>query len=158
MSMDPAGKPIEIHSFDWAIHNEYAKTRYSLEQTQKFMDVARSPEIPPHTQVVDTIVKYPNIMSLVGLHVTHMPWAMFLPPRNFRRRRRSPFAAHCVAPELADTDEALEAIIAKIENCPCPTDVDRSEQKILMNLGDTIENLNRLLRHVKSRIAQFLQG
>lgn len=151
--------PIEIHSFDWAIHNEYAKTKYSLEQTATtVVDVNRAIEIPAHTQVVDTIVKYPNILSLVGLHVTHMPWAMFVPPRNFRRRRRSPFAAHCVAPELADTDEALEAIIAKIENCPCPTDTDQAEQKTLLAMGDTIENLNRLLRHVKSRIAQFLQG
>lgn len=151
--------PIEIHSFDWAIHNEYAKTKYSLEQTAvQVVDVARAPEIPAHTQVVDTIVKYPNILSLVGLHVTHMPWAMFVPPRNFRRRRRSPFAAHCIAPELADTDEALEAIIAKIENCPCPTEADQTEQNTLLAMGDTIENLNRLLRHVKSRIAQFLQG
>lgn len=150
--------PLEIHSFDWTIHNEYAKTKYSLEQARTVVDVADSHAIPAHTEVPDTIVKYPNILSLVGLHVTHMPWAMFLPPRNFRRRRRSPFAAHCVAPELADTDEALEAIMAKIENCPCPTEADEKEQSILLAMGETIEQLNRLLRHVKSRIAQFLQG
>ena len=146
-----------IDQLDIGIYIQYAQRTYMIEETKRTYQLDQASSIPPQTQVVDIYARRSEMDLLLGVIPLHAPWAEFLPPKKFRRQRRSPFSFHRIAPSLGSS-EKQEADLARLEEIPCETEVEEAEREIIARCFEQMEKLNSMLGFIIGRIGQFLQG
>ncbi len=146
-----------IDSFDISVYVQYAERTQMVEQMQKAYHLAEAEHIPPQTQYVAVQPQPSEMDLLLGVATVSAPWALFLPPKRFRKQRRSPFTFSRIAPELG-SDEEQEALLEQIMSLPLKDPEELKERSLIAKAFDRIEKLNDMLGFIVGRVGQFLQG
>jgi hypothetical protein len=146
-----------IDKLDLSVYNLYAIRTRMVEQINQQFRLDKASSIPPQTQVMDIYPKLTELDILLGIVPLHTPWAYFLPPKDFRNIRRSPFAFFRVAPSLGSLEDQekgeqlLDAVV-------CSTPEEQTEKTAIKNCFKQIDQINRWLGYIIGRVGQFLQG
>jgi len=146
-----------IDKLDLSVYVQYAQRTQYVEQIRQEYRLDQAETIPPQLMVVDFTPKPSEMDLLLGVITVTTPWAMFLPPKRWRERRRSPFAVASVAPSLGTSEEQME-LADEIEQVQTSSAEEAREKKVLMNCFQQLHRLNDWLGHVVGRIGQFLQA
>lgn len=147
-----------IDNFDIKIHMEYARRTEFVESIKReFPSIDRAESIPAQLQVVDFRPRPSEVDLLLGVARVLTPWAVFLPPRKFIGRRRSPFTVARVVPTLGSQQDQ-DALEAEILNTVCDSPEQEREKYMLLACFQQITKINDWLGHIVSRIGQFLQA
>lgn len=146
-----------IDKLDLSVYNLYALRTKMIEQINQEFRLDQAASIPPQTQVVDIYPKLSELDLLLGIVPSNMPWAYFYPPKQYRRRRRSPFAFYRVAPSLGtlSEQEEMEEFIAGL---PCSGAEEMQEKEKIQACFKELNKINSWLGFIIGRIGQFLQG
>ncbi len=146
-----------IDKLDISVYISYAMRTEYVEAIKKEFRLDQAESIPTQTTLVDFQVKPSEIDLLLGVAAVTTPWAIFLPPKRFMGRRRSPFTVARVTPSLGsqhDQDEKEQ----EIEDMECETAEEEREKSVLLSCFQQITKINDWLSHIISRIGQFLQA
>ncbi len=146
-----------IDNLDLSIYNLYALRTRMIEQTNQQFRLDQAGSIPPQISIMDSFPKPTEIDLLLGVVPMMTPWANFLPPTAFRKKRRSPFGFSRILPSLGDQEEQekYEQAVASTE---CHNQDEENEKQTLAACFEQISKINRWLSHIVGRIGQLLQG
>ncbi len=146
-----------INNLDISVYVQYAVRTEFVESIRKEFRLDQADSIPGQITVVDFHQKPSEIDLLLGVASVTTPWAIFLPPKLFQGRRRSPFTVARVAPTLGsqqDQDEREERIGSTV----CDSAEEEREKSVLLACFEMITKINDWLGHITSRVLQFLQA
>ncbi len=146
-----------IDKLDLSVYNLYAIRTKMIEQINQQLHLEEASSIPPQLQIVDIFPKMTELDILLGIVPLHTPWAYFFPPKEFKRRRRSPFAFYRVAPTLGSIEEQAEDT-EKLNAVECHSPEEEEEKAAIVACFATIEKINGWLSFIIGRVGQFLQG
>lgn len=146
-----------IDNFDIGVYTQYAQRTHAVEQIRQSYHLEEAEKIPPQTQFIAVQPQPSEMDLLLGTIAFITPWALFLPPKRFRKQRRSPFTFSRIAPELG-SDEMQEALLEKVMSLPLETEEETQERDMIVACFDRLDKLNEMLGHIIGRIGQFLQG
>jgi len=146
-----------IDQLDLSVYNMYAVRTRMFEQFNKQIHLEEAATIPPQIKMVDIYPKLTEMDLLLGVVPVVTPWAYFLPPKRFRRQRRSSFAFSRIAPTLG-TFEEQEEEEQKLALVQCRTQKEKEEKEILERCLAQVGKVNEWLNFIIGRIGQFLQG
>ena len=146
-----------IDSYDINIYLNYAKRMQLVEQTNASLGLEHAVSISQQTSTISLYPKMTEMQMLLGVVGIITPWAHFIPPKSYDRRRRSPFAFSCVAP-LLGSDEEQRELGDKIDGIEIFTEEQELEKKVLSECFSTLNRLNGMLGFIVGRLGQFLQG
>lgn len=146
-----------IDKLDINVHIEYAQRTEMVEAIKQQYGLDQASSIPAQTQMVDFLPKLSELDILLGVVTVTTPWALFLPPRAFMMRRRSPFAVSRIIPSLGNLEdqEDLEGHIGRVK---CETLEEEREKSAILACFSQMNQINEWLGHIIGRIGQFLQG
>jgi len=149
--------PITIDKLDVSVNDAYARriqARYELNRQIHIDDAA---SIPPQIQILNSYAQLSELDLLLGV-VPNLPaWAYFQPPKNFFKKRKSPFSFARVLPSLNSTDEEEEEF-QNLEDIVCKTPDEEMEKSIIKNCFKEVSKINKWLSFIVGRVGQFLQG
>jgi len=146
-----------IDKLDISIYNLYAIRTKMIEDTNQQLRLKEAGGVTAHIQILDFYPKLTELDLLLGVGTVLTPWALFLPPKKFKRIRRSPFTFSRIVPSfgsLEDHDEILETL----DSVQTHTPSEEREKAAIESCLDEIEKINSWLGHIIGRIGQFLQG
>lgn len=148
---------ITIDQLDLSVYNNYAIRTLLNEQINQQMRLSEASSIPPQTFVLDMDPRLREMDLLLGILPLNTPWALFLPPKQAKRRRRSPFSFYRVAPTFGPTgrhDEETDML----ERYECEDKEEEEEKESLLACLKQMKNINGWMGFIVGRIGQFLQG
>jgi hypothetical protein len=146
-----------IDQLDLSVYNLYAIRTKMVEQINQQMQLDKAASIPPQTLVMDSFPKLTELDILLGIVPLHTPWAYFLPPKQFRTIRRSPFAFFRVAPSLGSLEEQEQGEVL-LDSVECSSPEEIKEKAAIKSCFKQIDQINRWLGYIIGRVGQFLQG
>lgn len=146
-----------IDKLDIGIYIQYAKRTQMIEQLNQQYHVTESRAVPTHAEVVDIYPRMSELDMLLGIVPRHAPWALFSPPKKFRKQRKSPFAFGRVITSLG-SDEEREEDERKLLEQDCDDEDEKKEQKVLLNCLKQVGTINDWMSFIVGRVGQFLQG
>lgn len=166
-----------IDNIDIQYYFQYARRVQTVEETTRTFQLDQARSIPPQTQIVDLHPKLHEIESLFGFRRSTQPWARFVHPENFTEQRRSTFAFDRICPSLGSQEqqktyfERLKTFSLRDQDSEeGEKEGERDPQKkkgliklkkekqILLRCFDQIDQINKMINFVVSRVGQFLRG
>lgn len=159
-------KAVTIDRLDIKDHVRWA-------QDQEGYDISFVKEsllVAPHPEILGTSVIYPSkFEELFELQKRNLPWAAFAPPKNFQAFSKR-FFSYRLFPNIfweeKDDDEEEEDsqddLIAWIINYQKPDDQNSSlfeqDKSTVLNLLESIKEINDLLKQINARKLQYQKG
>lgn len=143
-----------IDNLDLNVYRLYAVRAKMVEEINQQYRLQDAASIPPQTAVIDTFPKMTELDILLGIVPRHTPWAFFLPPKRFRRTRRSSFAFSRIVPSLREEEEEEKALNDIETNTP----EEAQEKEAIASCFKEIHKINGWLSFIVGRVGQFLQG
>lgn len=158
---------VTIDNYNMGVHERYAVDRESYDRTF----LVDASEIPRHSNLATTESSIKSKWEeLFETNEKRHPFAAFAPPPGFASMRNR-FFSHAISPEFdwakedetADEEEAqyVEAYKEKIasqRSSLIPMALFENDKTALLNLFDSIQLLNGIIREIHGRKLQYQKG
>lgn len=160
-------KAVTIDRLDIKDHVRWA-------QDQEGYDISFVKEsllVAPHPEILGTSVIYPSkFEELFELQKRNLPWAAFVPPKNFQAFSKR-FFSYRLFPSIfweekndeeEETEDSQEDLIACIIKYQRPEDQNQSlfeqDKSTVLNLLESIKAIDGLLKQINARKLQYQKG
>lgn len=166
---------VTIDKLDIKVHERYAQDQQKLDSSY----IKESASIAPHSEIIGTSSIFSSKWEeLFEIQAKNISWANFSPPPGYQFQARR-FFSYLIAPSIplwdedqekrdeGDTEEDGEEIKESLLDLLTSVKSDKKggishliekEKTILLNLFDSIKELNTLLKHINSRKIQYQKG
>lgn len=164
--------PVTIDNYDVKVHERYAQDQKQLDLTY----VREAFLIPPHleTPIAESMINA-KWEELFGAQSHRHPWALFAPPPSYGRMRNRFFSyilssafpwIHEQEPDEEESgknkeEQQLNSYRDKIKEKKSkllPIALLEKDRTALLNLLDSIQSLNGLLREINAHKLQYQKG
>src|ERR1700738_1205205 len=135
-----------IDKLDMDAHIRYAEDIEAWREITEEYGLAAPGAVSPQVQALDLFPKISELDLLLGVVTVTTPWALFLPPPDFRLRRRSPFAVSRIVPSLGTLEEH-EDLETHIQSIQCETLEENREKSAILACLAQIDKINQWLSH-----------
>lgn len=154
---------VTIDQLDLKDHVRWAKD-------QSAFDVALIKEsdiVAHHPEILGTSAIYPSkLEELFEMQKKNLPWAAFEPPKNFHMFSRR-FFSYRLFPNIyweeegrddeEDSHQNLKQQVIDLQN-PDAQAIFEKDKTAMLNLLDSIEWINHLLKQINARKLQYQKG
>ncbi|HSW87194.1 MAG TPA: DUF5399 family protein [Rhabdochlamydiaceae bacterium] len=165
---------VTIDKLDIKVHERYAQDQQKLDTSY----IKESASIAPHSEIIGTSSIYSSKWEeLFEIQAKNISWANFSPPPGYQFQARR-FFSYLIAPSIplweedqeeveSDTEEDKGEMKKSLLDLLTSVKSDKKggishliekEKTILLNLFDSIKELNTLLKHINSRKIQYQKG
>ena len=146
-----------IDNFSMEVNFQYARRTELLEQVRQQYHLQEASTVPAQALIIDLYPKLTELDLLLGVAALHAPWAHFYPPKKFPTQRRSPFTFHRLIPSFGSSEQERK-YEEQLDTVECKTPEQQQQKTTMKSFFTKLSELNGLLRYIRSRIGQFLQG
>lgn len=159
-------KAVTIDQLDIKEHIRWAHDQQEYDVTF----VTESHLVAPHPEVLGTSAIYASkLEELFELQKRNLPWAFFAQPKNFHLFSRR-FFSYRLFPsiywddEIEEKDEKLSSDhliqeVLKMKKSPLQThSLFEKDKNTILNLLETIQGIDQMLKHINARKLQYQKG
>lgn len=160
---------VTIDRLDIKSHTRYAQDQQKLDTKYTH----ESSLIHPHSEITGTSTIYTSSWELLfETQKKNLPWASFLPPRSYALQSKR-FFSYRIIPSMdvgSEDDEEdeeqkegreqelIEKLLSAVKEEKHNKASFEGEQKILLNLFNSMRHLNQLLAQINARKLQYQKG
>lgn len=143
-----------IDKLDIGVYIQYARRTQFVEEVnrQYHLDEATAVKHPLATAEAPQLSE---LDLLLGVTKTYAPWGYFLPPKQLKYSKRSPFTKSKVSPSIGSEEDEDEEILDAIQT---HTEKEKEEKETLKRALKQLRTINEWLGYIIGRVGQLLQG